>query len=151
MARLTLLVISALAAVARARNAVEDAFVSLLSDDDVLRSTVSLLIDPQKTAKANITSVADQGLAAQRDQEAQVSLLSSFAGDTARLPFAAVKGTDLAIENSFQNIITSPSPPTAQHEARLIASARYFPFRPSVPCCCHSRPSRQPAANISGT
>ena len=45
-----------------ASNIIEDAFVSLLSDNDVLTSTVSLLIDPERSAKADIVSVVSQGL-----------------------------------------------------------------------------------------
>ena len=125
MVRLISPCLLAILAMTNAASIVEVAFVNILSDNDIITSSVLQLIDPSRSKALDIRSIATQGLRAQRDQDAQVALLAAFAGETGAGPFLFINSTNKVIEDSYQNIISVPRPSTAQHEARIIASTRY--------------------------
>ena len=106
-----------------ASSIVEDAFVNILSDIEVITSTTLLLADITRSGELDIGSIARQGLDAHRDQEAQIALLVSFAGEAGSDPFHAIDATKKVIENSYQTIIQAPSPLVARKEAEIIRSA----------------------------
>jgi hypothetical protein len=126
MVRFTHLYLFTLLGLSNASSIVEDAFVNFISDVEVITSTVRLLANITRSGELDIGSIARRGLEAHRDQEAQIALLVSFAGEASSDPFYTIDATNTVIENSYQSIIQTPNPMVARKEAQNIRPAMYL-------------------------